>query len=308
MKLSIIIPVYNVEKYLSECLESILVQDNSDFEVILVDNNSTDKSPEIIDRVKKRYPKKVRSFLCSSWGASAVRNFGVLKARGEYIWFVDSDDWIEKDAISKLIRHAEETRADAINFSVRRVYPNRENILTFVNTDKPDFKKRYIMYGFPPFQNIYRRDFWNKHFSFPEGIIHEDMAILSSAVLYSDNFSYIDEVLYNYRQRSGSVLHKAGFDVHSLDIFKALGILYGKFKEAGKLEEYFSELEYFFIWNLLIDSAKDFNKGPEGKVGKEQTRATLKRLFPNWYRNQYLRKKPLKFRINCLRGFLGLLR
>lgn len=308
MKLSIIIPVYNVEEYLKECLDSILSQETKDVEVILVDNNSTDSSPKIIKTYQKKYPKIIKSLTCKTWGASAVRNLGVKKATGDYIWFVDSDDFLEKDAIKKLLKKIDEEKADAINFSVRRVYENgQENILTAVNTDKAGWKKRYAMYGFPPFQNIYLKKFWQKHFEFPEGMIHEDMAILSAAVLYTNKISYIDDVLYSYRQRKGSVLHKKGFDPHSYDIFKALGILYGKFNEAKKLDEYHDELEYFFIWNLLIDSVKDFNKGIEGKSGKEQTRATLKRLFPAWYKNPYLRKKPLKFRLNCLRGFLGLL-
>lgn len=307
-RLSIIIPVFNVEGYVSECLDSILKDDNRrSFEVILVDNNSSDKSYEICKKYQEKYPRKVKLFKCKKWGASAVRNFGVKKASGEYLWFVDSDDYIEKGATKKIIEKIKTKKPDVICMSVRRVYENGEsNLLTAVKPRTKNWKGRYIMYGFPPFQNVYRREFWVKNFEFPEGMIHEDMAILSSAVLYTSKMVCISEVLYNYRQRKNSVLHQEGWNPRSLDIFKALGILYGKFNEKNAIKKYKSELEYFFIWNLLIDSAKDFRGFKEGKAGKTQTRAMLKKFFPNWMKNKYFRKKSFKFKINCFRGYLGI--
>ncbi len=307
LKLSIIIPVFNVDEYLKECLDSILAQKKSGIEIILVENYSSDKSYEICKDYKEKFPKVIKVFRTKKWGASAVRNYGVKKASGEYIWFIDSDDWIEKGAIEKVLGKVEKKKADVVCISVRRVYEDgRTNILTAVNPKEKNWKERYIMYGFPPFQNIYRKDFWAKNFEFPEGIIHEDMAILSTVILYTEKISAIDEVIYNYRQRKNSVLHQEGWNPHSLDIFKALGILYGKFNEKGMLERYKAEIEYFFIWNLLIDSAKDFRGYSEGKAGKEQTKLILKQFFPNWMKNKYFRNKPLKFKLNCYRGYLGI--
>ncbi len=308
-KVSVVIPVYNVEKYLGECLDSILGQDYRDFEVILVDNNSTDKSYEICEKYARENPGVVRVYRCEKWGAAAVRNFGVEQASGEYLWFIDSDDYIVPGAMRKLVTVAEESGADAAVMAVRRVYEDgHEDILTAVDTSKEGWQSRYVRYGLAPFQNLYRREFWTWHLEFPEGMIHEDMAILSAVVLYTEKIAFVEEPLYVYRQREGSVLHQGGWNPRSLDIFKALGILYGKFDEAGELEKYRDELEYFFVWNLLIDSAKDFHGHPEGKAGQEQTRAMLKKLFPKWYRNRFLRQKPLKFRVNCWRGYWGLLK
>lgn len=308
-KLSIVIPMHNVEKYIGECLESILGQVDDECEVILVDNGSSDGTWGICEEYAKKYPGIVKVYRCEKWGAAAVRNFGVRQASGKYLWFIDSDDYIEPGAVEKLLEKAEATGADAVVMAVKRVYDDgHEDILTTIDTTEPDWQRRYVRYGLAPFQNLYRREFWTEHFEFPEGMIHEDMAILSTTVLYTDKVAFVEEPIYNYRQRENSVLHQAGWNPHSLDIFKALGILYGKFKEAGKLEEYRDELEYFFIWNLLIDSAKDFYGHPEGKAGQEQTRAMLKKFFPGWRRNRYLKQKPLKFRLNCYRGYLGLLK
>lgn len=319
-KLSVVIPVYNVEEYLRECLDSVLGQDFDDFEVILVDNKSTDKSYEMCEEYVRKNPGRVRVYQCEKWGAAAVRNFGAEKAKGEYLWFVDSDDYIEPGAMRRLVETAERDGADAVVMALRRVYEDGHmDILTAVDTTKEGWQSRYVRYGLAPYQNLYRREFWAEHFEFPEGMIHEDMAIMSTAVLHTDKISFVEEPLYNYRQRAGSVLHQGEWNPHSLDIFKALGILYGKFSEAGKLEEYRDELEYFFIWNLLIDSAKDFYVGPyastgnareraEKKAGQEQSRAMLKKFFPKWRKNRFLKQKPLKFRLNCYRGYLGLLK
>ena len=308
LKLSIIIPVFNVEDYLSECLDSILGQKYKSLEIILIDNNSTDNSYKICEKYAKKCPE-IKLFKYEKWGAAAVRNFGVKKAKGKYLWFIDSDDFIEKNSIKKLIDTAEKNKSDTVVMSVRRIYEDgRKNILTAVNTTKPDWQKRYIMYGFPPFQNLYKRTFWTKNLEFPEGMIHEDMAILSTAILYTEKISFINEVLYNYRQRKNSVLHQEGWNPRSLDIFRALDVLLERFKIANKFDEYYSELEYFFIWNLLIDSAKDFHGHAGGKEGTKRTQDMMKSLFPNWRKNKYLKKKPLKFRLNCLRGYFGLLK
>lgn len=309
LMVSVVIPVFNVEKYLRECVDSVLGQDYDSFEVILIDNNSTDKSYGICEEYAKKYPEKVRAFRYEKWGAAAVRNFGARQAKGKYLWFVDSDDYIEKGAIRKLVEKAEESDADVVVLAMRRVYEDgHDDILTTIDTTKPNWKNRYVMYGIAPVQNFYRREFWVKNMEFPEGIIHEDMAVLSATVLYTDKVSFVEEALYNYRQRAGSILHQRGWNPRSLDIFKALGILYGKFNGAGKVEEYHDELEYFFIWNLLIDSAKDFYGHKEGKAGQEQSREMLKKFFPKWRKNRYFRQKPLKFRLNCYRGYLGLLK
>ena len=128
-------------------------------------------------------------------------------------------------------------------------------------------------------------------------MIHEDMEMISSIILYTDKYSFVDEPLYNYYQINGSVIHKDVWDGHAFDIFPALRGLYDRFKEVGVATEYHDELEWFFIWNLLIDSAKDFAKFPEGKPGFKRSREMLRQYFPKWRKNRFLKQKPLKLRI-----------
>lgn len=102
MKLSIIIPIYNIEKYLSECLDSIVCQDCANIEVILVDDGSTDNSGKIADDYAQKY-SFIQVIHQKNQGVSVARNNGLLNAKGEYIWFVDGDDWIEQMSIAKII-------------------------------------------------------------------------------------------------------------------------------------------------------------------------------------------------------------
>ena len=144
LKLSIIIPVFNVEEYLKECLDSILAQKNRGIEIILVENYSSDKSYEICKDYKEKFPKVIKVFRTKKWGASAVRNYGVKKASGEYLWFIDSDDWIEKGAIEKVLGKVEKKEADVVCISVRRVYEDgRTNILTAVNPKEKNWKEKF---------------------------------------------------------------------------------------------------------------------------------------------------------------------
>ena len=300
MFISIIIPVYNAEKYLSRCLDSIIESlEPFSGEILLVNNNSTDNSSEIIEKYKKKFPRLVKLLQCKKAGAAAARNFGAKHARGDYIWFIDADDRIDKDAIRKLLAETKQTNADILMFGATRVYRDgNENYLSPVSMNDKGYKSRFIRYGMGPWQIIIKRKWWARHgFEFHEGIIHEDMEMMSSLILFTDKLASIDEPLYFYYENADSVLHKEKWDPKYFDIFPALNGLYARFKRAGAEKKYHDELEWFFIWNLLIDSAKDFGKFKEGRSGFAMSRKILKKYFPNWRKNRFLRQKPLKLQL-----------
>lgn len=302
MLLSVIIPVYNAEKYLERCLVSVfkaVAMSKVSAEVIVVDNGSTDNSVKIAKDFATKSPLRISVLQCPAKGAAAVRNFGVPHARGEFIWFVDADDTVTENSIKLLIEKARRSKADITMMGATRIYPDgHSDYLSAVDPSKPDFKSRFVRYGAGPWQFIFRREWWILNgFLFKEGIIHEDMEMISSLILYTDKFAAVDKPLYNYYQNDDSVLHKKAWDRHYLDIFPALTGLYQRFEKMGAASEYHDELEWFFIWNLLIDSAADFSKFAEGKEGFKFSREMLKKYFPNWRKNRFLREKPLKLRI-----------
>ena len=301
MEISVIIPVYNAEKYLRRCVDSVLKSfEKIKGEILLIDNNSTDGSSGIIQDYAKKHPKIVRSLKCDKWGAAAARNYGAKKASGEFLWFVDADDYIAKDATSELITQAKKQKADLVMMGAERVDESGNSLsyLSAVDAGDPDYKSRFIRYGMGPWQVVVRRAWWEKHgFCFMEGYIHEDMELMSSLILYTDKFASVDKPLYFYCQNDESVLHKHKFNPHIFDIFPVLKSFYKKFKEAGAETLYHDELEWFFIWNLLIDSAKDFGKFAEGRPGFGRSREMLLKYFPGWRRNKFLRQKPLKLQL-----------
>lgn len=300
MKISIVIPVFNAEKYLERCIDSLLVSlGKTSGEIILVDNNSTDNSLSIIKKYAKKHPKTVLVSQCKAPGGAAARNAGARMAKGKYLWFIDADDYIREDAIPRLIETAEAKKADVVMMGAERVYTGgRSDYLSAVTPKEPNYKSRFVRYGMGPWQVIILRKWWEEHkFLFREGCIHEDMELMSALILYTDKYAAIDEPLYFYSQNDGSVLHRHEFNPHIFDIFPVLEGLYQRFKDARAEKKYHDELEWFFIWNLLLDAAKDFAKFPEGKPGFKRTREMLKEYYPNWRKNRFLREKPLKLKI-----------
>ncbi len=294
MDISIVIPMFNAEKYLDRCKAAVfksLSQYDGKAEILIVDNGSADQS---LTFAKKISDSRVRVLECHTPGAAAARNYGMSKARGRYVWFIDIDDEVAPKSVALLMETAAKTKANLIMLGAERVFANgKVDYLSAVRPDEPDYESRFVRYGMGPWQCLIRREWWNKNrFAFHEGIIHEDMELMSALILSVDGkYAAVNEPLYRYYQNDGSVLHKSTFNSHIFDIFPALDGLYARFEKAGKADEYHDELEWFFIWNLLIDSAKDFGKFPEGRVGFARARKMLRERFPDWRKNRFLKQK-----------------
>ena len=300
LKISVIIPVFNAEKYLARCMDSILeALEGVQGEILLIDNDSSDDSLKIARSYQKKSPGVVRVLQCHTPGAAAVRNYGVLEAGGEYLWFIDADDYIDQTAVVKLLEVARDPKADLVMMGAKRLMRDGStSYLSAVEAGRRDTKSRFIRYGMGPWQVLIRRRWWTKcGFCFTEGMIHEDMELMPSLILYTEQYASIDEPLYFYCENPESVLHKSEFNPHIFDIFPALEGLYTRFEKAKAVKKYYDELEWFFIWNLLIDSAKDFGAFPEGREGFSRSRQMLNQYFPAWRKNRFLKEKPLKLRL-----------
>lgn len=196
ISLSIIIPVYNTEKYLADCLDSIFVSEKDDFEVIIIDDGSTDSSGKICDDFAKKY-RNIVVFHEKNHGVSAARNFGIKHAKGKYIMFVDSDDTLEKDWINVL----EKIDDKDIYFIDDRLDENEKNILKYIVGRN---EKNLIISA--PTSKIYRRGFLEKNnIKFEEKIIHgEDMLFLFEILCKTKSINIISKKIYNYRTYYGS--------------------------------------------------------------------------------------------------------
>ena len=306
--ISLVIPAFNSENYIARCINSLVKSiDRAKIqsEIIVVDNGSTDETIKVIHKLAKNHPGLISVLRCNTPGAGAARNLGAQNAVGKYLWFIDADDEVREDSIEKLFSTAEKEGADLVMMGAKRIYPDgHTDYLSAVKPNEKDYRGRFVRYGVGPWQLLIRRAWWVKHnFLFRERMIHEDMEIMSSLILYTDAFAAVDEPFYLYYQNDGSVLHAKTFSPRIFDIFEALEGLMARFKSAGAEQKYYDSLEWFFIWNLLIDSAKDFVKFPEGRGGFKSSREMLRRYFPHWRKNRFLREKPLRLRLVVLYNY-----
>ena len=211
--LSIIIPVYNVEQYLEQCLQSITKQITDSVEIIIINDGSPDNSALIIDNYKNRFTNQIVSVTQKNQGLSATRNNGIDLAKGDYIWFVDSDDWLTDDAISRVLNEIETNQDVDVFSSYLSIYKEANGNFVNKSYEGPaklsnvDYLKKKLPIGASP-RYIYKRDFiMSNCLRFVPGMYHED-AIWGYMIIYkASKIKFIEKPVYVYRIReSGSIM------------------------------------------------------------------------------------------------------
>lgn len=247
-KYTYIIPVYNVENYLETCIDSLLSQSFNKFEIILVDDGSSDKSSGICDSYEKKY-QNVKAIHKNNGGASSARNVGLKKANTEYIIFVDSDDyWADNDGLKKIDRIISKKQPDLLCFGSKKCdedstniidarfnYPNYLNNMPSIEAFK-ELIKMDIFTISPPLR-VYKKDFLisNKLF-FLEGIRAEDIELGFRIIDSLPKYAFLDEKIYMCRRRKDSVSHSIGVD--HLKEFAWIIDEYAKYEFNPKIKEY----------------------------------------------------------------------
>ena len=301
MKISVIVPVYNTKKYLKKCLESLVNQTLENIEIILVNDGSTDNSKEILGKYESKYPKKIKVFNKENGGQATARNFGIEKAKGEYIVFVDSDDYIEIDALEKLYNTAKEDKADIVLFDYYE--GNEKTGYKIVNVSKWEEKnevKNYLLSNLGPCNKLIKREILiENNIRFLEGYIYEDLATVPIFGVYANKISYLQKPLYYYEIRSGSTMRQMVYNKKLESIFVALEHLEKEFKERQVYKKYEKELEYIYIDNLLFAGFGRFLKYKEGKTSLNKIIKIINDKFPKWKQNKYYLEKTLRYRLTC---------
>ena len=224
MKFSVVVPIYNVEAYLDDCLTSLQAQDYTDFEVVCVNDGSTDRCLEILSEWETQFPQ-IMVIDRQNGGLSAARNTGLQAATGDYVIFVDSDDWIEPTMLSRLAEEANEE--DMICFACRKSDSGAADTFNQEQCDGWSYYNRHALeHREVPFvcvwQRCYRREFLiNNNLCFREGILHEDNEFTPRACLKAKTVKVIPDVLYNYRVRPGSIMTTKG--LHSKESLITIG-------------------------------------------------------------------------------------
>ena len=226
--ISIIVPIYNVEKYLERCIESILKQTYKNIEIILVDDGSPDKCSEICDRYSN-IDDRIKVIHKQNGGLSSARNAGLDVSKGKYVCFIDSDDWISNEFVEYLYKIAKNNDSDIVvgqTIDVKseeevKIIPQNEEVYTYSNSYIIENLYKQDIKFVPSVQNkMYKIDIF-KDLRFKEGMINEDEEILIKILLNSKKITISNKILYYYFLSEDSIMRKK-FSLKRLDILKAL--------------------------------------------------------------------------------------
>ena len=246
-KISVIIPCYNVQDYLNECLDSVLNQTFKDFEVICINDGSTDNSLQILKEYSEK-DNRIQLISRSNKGLGATRNEGVRRAKGDYLFFLDSDDWIDPQCLEKLYLKIEQDEADLCLYGCvlykenEKVYETKDfyNMSLYQNRIKTPCSyvdiKDFIFKRLEAPLKLWRRKFFmDNSLYFAEGVWYEDVISHVKGIILAKRITFVYENLYFYRQRIGSIT-KLTNNPRILDIFDVYQGLLDFLKEKGLYE------------------------------------------------------------------------
>lgn len=289
-KVSIIVPFYNVEKYIEKCLQTLVDQTLEDIEIILVNDGSKDKTIDIVKKYQEMYPTKIVYLEKANGGLSDARNYAIPYAKGEYIAFLDSDDYVETTMYQEMYEIAKKENSDMVECNFIWEYPKKIKI---------DIGKKYS--GKHEMIEKIRVVAWNKlikrqvieksKIQFPKGYRYEDVEFTYKLIPYLENISFLEEPCIHYIQRQNSISNMQ--NERTKEIFVVLNNVIKYYKELEIYEEYKNELEYVYTRYLLCSSLLRMVKIKEKKTRKEILNLTLENLnknFPKWKKNKILNK------------------
>ena len=316
-KVSIIVPVYNVENYLAKCLNSLIVQSYENIEILVVNDGSTDESEVIIKDFVSRFPQKVKSFNKNNGGLSDARNFGINIASGDYFGFVDSDDYVSATMFEEMLTLAQKHNAEMVICNIQKVDEDGKVIqkLTQIPNmpEKIDLESHFSVFSDLSYfacNKLFKKElFHNKRFK--KGIHFEDIHLIPQLLLNCKTLAQTQNFHYQYLERSDSI--SKSHTEKGLDILIAVEEVEFAFldsKYANKVDELkgFQILEGVYTYLAYLAFVKDdhvFYKMSEklDEYLKKRNIKTKDILKYNRFGNNYLLSLPLKKKIFYLLYF-----
>lgn len=287
-KVSVIVPVYNVEKYLDRCLDSLVNQTLQEIEIIVINDSTPDQSQIIIDKYMNLYPNKVFSYIKPNGGLSDARNYGMSKMKGDYFGFVDGDDYVEYSMFEKLYERATQEEADVTTCDFYWTYPNRLQRAT----DGPYTNERELLTKMMPtvWNKLYKKSWFDSlDIKFPVGLRYEDSSFSIRLAPFIGKLAYVNEPLVYYVQREDSITYTQNYKVG--DMLTVFNDIFEFYQKHHLYNQYQSELEYltlkYFLGSSFLRAAQIQDKNSRKSILKEGWKLLNKR-FPNWRKNQYL--------------------
>lgn len=303
MRFSIIIPVYNVERYIRKCMESIMNQTFRDYEVIVVDDESPDNSMAIVAEFAENYPGMITMIHQKNTRLGGARNRGVQDARGEYLLFIDSDDYVTPDLLETVDEQLKRHGCDILAFKYRMVTPEGEPLQDagfgplMPGLYIPCKDQQILQLPIGACYKVFRRSFYVENgFRFPEKVLYED-AIVRFMIAKASAVYLHDAVLYYYVQSPGSIMRRKPA-AHVLDILKVTDYVLEAFKTDGSYGHYREALDTSLLTSIL-HVFNLVNKGEKTSPLQEDFARYIRENFPEYERNPHILKEN-KAAIRCI--------
>ena len=303
MRFSIIVPVYNVADFLQGCIDSILANDCSDCELILVDDGSTDgRCPAICDENAARHPELIRVIHQANQGLGGARNTGLEAARGEYVFFVDSDDTIAPESLQVLRETVECTHAEICSFNLRThdgqgsgeaVEISRQYDAPFTLAEHPEF-----LLSLPAaWARIWKRElFLRTGIRYPSRVWYEDIRTSTKLFAVADSIVTLPQTLYFYLARPGSIMRSSNVG-RNREILEAFDDVLAWFRAQGLFETYRQELCRLAVDHILIAATVRVARMDPHSAMLGEFSSFVDANFPDYRKNPYLKQLPRKHKL-----------
>ena len=309
MKLSIIVPVYNMEVYLDKCLQSLADQtlNNEDYEILVVNDGSKDNSQAIIEKFEKEY-SNITGFVKVNGGLSDARNYGIQRAKGDYLAFVDSDDYVDVTMYEKMLAKTDEYDFDMVVCDFTEIYPEEEKRgYSLIDADiKGKDAVRNVMWNIYPsaWNKIYKKELF-ADVKYKKNVWFEDVECLYRLLPRVSSIGTVKEPLYLYLQRPGSISKSVDERIyHCVDNWNGIVDYY---HENSLFPEYEKEIEYCYVRYMYATFVKAASKyDHEGyKRAVAVARENVKKHFPDYRKNSYCRRSVKGMYLVMFNSFLS---
>lgn len=290
-KVSVIIPAYNTEGYIHQCLDSLVQQTLEDIEIIIVDDGSKDHTLNILREYETKYPDKIRVFHKENGGQASARNLGLSYATGEYIGFVDSDDWVSLDMYEHMYAKAKEEEADIVVCDIVEQFIDSSMYHSHTSATNKIGLANYVL------NKIFRREL-AEGLTFPKGLWYEDLEYSAKLLMKTDRISVVHEGLYQYNCRDGSTMHNNNAQKNK-DILTILKNIEDFVAENGWQETYKKEMEYLYVEHALYAAVVRLEEqdNSEKREVIEVIRKEVMKRYPLFYKSDYFKEYPLNKRV-----------
>ena len=299
-KVSVIIPAYNTEAYMANCLKSLLEQTLTEIEVIVVDDGSTDDTLQVLREYEERYPAVLRVFHKENGGQASARNLGLKHAQGEYLAFVDSDDWVAPEMYEMMYEKAKKENADVVICNMVEHFPDKE--ICYDLTDVPN----KLGYAGSSCNKLFRRTF-AEDVKFPEGLWYEDFEYSAIQLMKAEHVAVLKEGLYHYNCRDGSTMRNTNTQKNK-DILTVLNHISAYAEEHGWAEKYEKELEFLYVEHILFASINRIQA--QRSRQKNEVISFLRKevvgRYPDFHKSEYFQKYGIKKRVVIYLNSIGL--